>query len=111
MLIKDIYRITEQFPPSEKYCATSQIRRSVTSIGANVAEGNGQLYPSKELSFLNNAIGSLSETRYWLEFTRDQDFVPQAEYNQLDALCIEIIKMLYGYMKRVKQVIDNGGAA
>lgn len=41
LLIKDIYRITEQFPPCEKYCATSQIRRAVTSIGANVAEGNG----------------------------------------------------------------------
>jgi four helix bundle protein len=53
----------------------------------------------------------MAETRYWLEFARDQDFVPQAEYNQLDALCIEITKMLCGYMRRVKQVIDGGGAA
>lgn len=53
----------------------------------------------------------MAETRYWLEFARDQDFIPQAKYEHLDALCVEITKMLYGYMRRVKEVIDSGGAA
>lgn len=110
-LVNEICRLSDRFPPSERYESTSQIRRAATSIAANIAEGNGQCYPSKELTFINTAIGSLSETRYWLEFAYDQDFVPQAEYERLDALCIEITKMLYGYMRRVKQVIDSGGAA
>jgi four helix bundle protein len=110
-LANELCRLTERFPPSERYESTSQIRRAATSVAANIAEGNGQCYPSKELTFINTAIGSLSETRYWLEFAYDQDFVPQAEYECLDALCLEITKMLYGYMRRVKQVIDGGGAA
>ena len=110
-LANEICKLSERFPPSERYESTSQIRRAATSVAANIAEGNGQLYPTKELTFINTAIGSLAETRYWLEFAHDQDFVPQAEYEQLDALCLEITKMLYGYMRRVKQVIDSGGAA
>lgn len=110
-LANEICKLSERFPPSERYESTSQIRRAATSVAANIAEGNGQCYPSKELTFINTAIGSLCETRYWLEFAYDQDFVPQAEYERLDALCLEITKMLYGYMRRVKQVIDGGGAA
>ena len=110
-LVNEICRLSDRFPTSERYESTSQIRRAATSVAANIAEGNGQCYPTKELTFINTAIGSLAETRYWLEFAHDQDFVPQAEYERLDALCIEITKMLYGYMKHVRQVIDSGGAA
>lgn len=109
-LANDICKLSDRFPPSERYESTSQIRRAVTSVAANIAEGNSQIYPSKELTFISTSIGSLGETRYWLEFAHDQNFVPQAEYERLDALCIEITKMLYGYMRRVKQIIDSGGA-
>ncbi len=110
-LANDICKLSDRFPPSERYESTSQIRRAATSVAANIAEGNSQIYPSKELTFISNAIGSLGEVRYWLEFAYDQDFVPKAEYERLDALCLEITKMLYGYMRRVKQVIDSDGAA
>lgn len=110
-IIKDVYKITEQFPPAEKYCAVSQIKRAVTSIGANVAEGNGQLYPSKEINFLNNAIGSLSETRYWLLFAMDMGYICETDYNNLEANCLEIVKMLYGCVRRLKQNIHSHDAA
>lgn len=84
-LVKDVNKITEQFPPSEQYGATSQIRRDVTSIAANVAEGNGQLYPSKEIRFLNAAIGSLSETRSWILFGLDMDHISKEDYDRLKA--------------------------
>lgn len=106
-LIKEVYTITEQFPPCEKYCATSHIRRAVTSIGANVAEGNGQLYTSKEINFYNNALGSLSETRYWLLFALDTDYIGETDYNNLESKCLEIIKMLYGCIRRLKQCQEN----
>jgi len=111
ILVKDVYSITKQFPPAEKYCATSQIHRAVTSVGANVAEGNGQLYPNKELNFYNNAIGSLTETRYWLLFALDMGYVAEEDYNQLEAKCLEIIKMLYGCVRRIKQSQNSNDAA
>ncbi|NSW92442.1 MAG: four helix bundle protein [Firmicutes bacterium] len=110
-LVKDVYKITEQFPPSEQYGATSQIRRAVTSIAANVAEGNGQFYPSKEITFLNTAIGSLSETRSWILFGLDMDYISKEDYDRLEAKCLEIIKMLYGCVRRIKQSQDNDDGA
>ena len=110
-LAKDVYKITGQFPPSEQYGATNQIRRAVTSIAANVAEGNGQLYPSKEITFLNTAIGSLSETRSWILFALDMDYISKADYDRLEAKCLEIIKMLYGCVRRIKQYQESESIA
>ncbi|NSW92157.1 MAG: four helix bundle protein [Firmicutes bacterium] len=110
-LVKDVYKITEKFPPCEKYCAVSQIRRAVTSIGANLAEGNGQMYPVKEINFLNNSIGSLFETRYWILFSLDMGYIGEEDYNNLEAKCIEILKMLYGCVRRLKQYQESESVA
>lgn len=107
VLVKEIYRVTKDFPPAEKFCAVNQMRRAVTSIGANVAEGNGQMYPNKEVSFLNNAIGSLSEIRYWILFSLDMGYISEADYNQLEEKCIELVKMLHGCVRKVKQTIHD----
>ncbi len=77
-LANDICKLSDRFPPSERYESTSQIRRAATSVAANIAECNSQIYPSKELTFISTAIGSLTETRYWVEFAYDQDFIPQS---------------------------------
>ena len=36
---KQVYTITEKFPPEERYGLTNQMRRAATSIAANIAEG------------------------------------------------------------------------
>lgn len=110
-LVKDIYKLTEIFPSSEKYCSVSQIKRAATSIAANVAEGNGQMYPSKELIFYNNAIGSFAETRYWLLFAMDMGYIGETDYNVLESKCLEIVKMLYGCVRSLKKSIKNDDAA
>lgn len=50
-LAQDIYKIAAKFPNFETHAAKSQIIRSATSIGANIAEGNGQLYPKSKYHF------------------------------------------------------------
>jgi hypothetical protein len=41
-LTLDVYRLTSPFPREELYGLTSQIRRSCSSIPANLAEGCGR---------------------------------------------------------------------
>jgi len=52
-LAQDIYRASANFPQFETYASKTQIIRAVASIGANIAEGNGQLYrKNKSISLI-----------------------------------------------------------
>jgi len=55
------YQLTRSFPKEELFGLTSQIRRAVTSIPANIAEGWGRQTTGEFRQFLHNAQGSLRE--------------------------------------------------
>ena len=50
--------ILPKFPPEEKWGLTSQLRRSVQSIPANIAEGYGRYYYTETVRFCYIARGS-----------------------------------------------------
>lgn len=62
-LVLDIYQISREFPKSEQYGLTSQVRRAAISVPANIAEGFRKKTHADKARFLNIAQGSLEETR------------------------------------------------
>ncbi len=86
----------------------SQIIRSATSIGANLTEGNVQIYPLKELSFYNNALGSAHETLYWLEVFCKNGYLTVRQCEDANIVLKEIILMLMGMMKNANSKIEKG---
>ena len=66
ILSADIYKLTENFPESERWGIIDQLRRASASIGANIAEGFGRYHQKDFAKFLYNARGSLNETRHFL---------------------------------------------
>jgi four helix bundle protein len=82
-LTLESYRITNTFPKQEMYGLTSQIRRSASSVAANIAEGCGKRGNGEFYRFLNMALGSASELEYHFLLARDLDFVSRENYKHL----------------------------
>ncbi len=97
-LVLAIYKFSENFPKSETYGLTSQLRRSAVSVPANIAEGFKKKGKRDKLRFLNIAQGSLEETRYYLILARDLRYGDPAD---LMKLVEEVGKLLGGYSKGI----------
>lgn len=61
MELEELYLLTRTFPKEELFGLTSQIRRAVASIPANIAEGWGRQETAEFQQFLRIASGSLRE--------------------------------------------------
>ncbi|MCA9219089.1 MAG: four helix bundle protein [Planctomycetales bacterium] len=94
-LALEIYKITEQFPQSELYGLTSQIRRAAVSIASNIAEGAGRSTEVEFARFIEIAGGSASEVEYQLLLARDLHYLEANKCATLDGLVNEVKKMLY----------------
>lgn len=105
--IGKIREIVKTWRWEDKQVIGNQILRSSTSVAANISEGNGQLYFQKEISFMNNALGSSSESQMWLEEARNAGLIDQQTFEHLDNEAIEIRKMLVAMLKKVKAEISE----
>ncbi|MDK2821476.1 MAG: hypothetical protein PWP31_1441 [Clostridia bacterium] len=106
-LEQEIGELVKGFPSYEQYRLTDQLIRASRSIGANIAEGNTQLFIKRELFHANSALGSAGECRNHLLTAYQNDYINREQYDALDKKLIEIIKMLYGYIKRLKLELGN----
>jgi len=98
-----VYKASEKFPKHELFGMTSQMRRSVSSVEANIAEGYALGSSANYLRHLNIAVGSLAETECHLEIAHDLGYLPDADCNQINAMAREV-----GYLlSRLKAAIAN----
>lgn len=73
-LVLETYRVSRTFPKDELFGLTSQLRRSVSSIGANIAEGCGRTQ-AEFVHFLQVGFGSASEAEYHLLVAKDLGYM------------------------------------
>ena len=59
----NLYKMTANFPPEEKFGLTNQIRRASVSIESNLAEGCGRNGDKEFSRFIDLAQGSAYEVR------------------------------------------------
>ena len=86
-----IFEITKRFPVEEKYSLTDQVRRSTRSIAVNTAEGWGKrTYTGNFKRHLVDGMGSLEESKSWLLFAKDCNYITIEIYNQLLAEAEEL---------------------
>ena len=102
VLVMDIYAVTKEFPSSEIYGLTSQLRRSAVSIPSNIAEGYGRNSTNDYKLFLQIAVGSLYELQTQIEIAFSLKYIEQQKHNKIVNLSIEIDKMLYSIIQKIK---------
>ena len=90
----EIYRATEQFPRTETYGLTSQIRRAGISVASNIAEGQGRLTLGEFLHFLGQARGSLLELETQLAIAVDLNYLKPEVHEKMDHEAYQVLGLL-----------------
>jgi four helix bundle protein len=102
-----VYKNTKDFPKSELFGLTSQIRRAAVSISANIVEGQASNSKRDFLNFLNIANRSLVETEYLLETALDLDYLSKEKHEQLESSRILVGNLLNGLMRSLRDKLDT----
>lgn len=95
-LAVQIYRLTEQFPRSELYGLTNQMRRAAISISSNIAESYNRFHKKEKDQFLSIAFGSGAELDSQIEVARV--LFPDNVYDEASMQLQEILKILNKFL-------------
>jgi four helix bundle protein len=105
-LTLEIYKNTRSFPVDERFGLTSQIRRSCSSIGANLAEGCGRRSDGEMARFVQLAMGSGAELSCHLRLARDLELLSKVSFDGLRSDLSEIMRMLSSLSQTLKPRVE-----
>jgi four helix bundle protein len=88
-----VYAATQDFPRSELYGLTSQMRRAAVGVASCIAEGHSRSTASY-LHFLEIALGSNSELQTQLVIARRLGLGQQEKIERAERISTEVGKML-----------------
>ena len=85
--------MTSEFPKSEGYRLSQQMRKAAVSIPSNIAEGYGRKHRADYDRFLSIAYGSLLELETQFLLAKDLGYVSMDQ--TVESLLKEVGSMLY----------------
>ena len=97
------YRLTDSFPTHERYGLTSQIRRSCSSVPANIAEGYGRESSGAYAQQLRVAQGSLKEFETHVELAHRIGIVEESALSTVLKNSEEVGKMLRSLIRAIER--------
>ena len=97
-----VYESTKAFPKEEIYSLTNQLRRSASSIPANIAEGCGKNSKNDFAHYLNIALGLTNESEYYLILSKDLKYLEEDLFQILFNLINEVKGMLIALINKVR---------
>lgn len=77
----------------------------MSSVPANIAEGNSRQTKKEFIQYLYQAKGSLSETEYHLRLAKDLEYVSTKEYNELIEQSDEVGRLISGLLHYLRSTI------
>lgn len=98
-----IIKLSQFLDDKHAYALSSQIIKSGTSIGANVAESQQAQSKKDFVSKLSISLKEAAETDYWINLLKDSGYINSAEYLSLIKDCQELEKLLTAIIKSSKE--------
>ena len=105
-LTLEIYLLTKKFPKEELFGITSQIRRAVSSVPTNIAEGCGR---SSDLDFKRFLIifhGSATEVEYLIFLSFELNYISEEEYIDLTGKIEILRKQIHTLIKKIALSVE-----
>ena len=96
-LVKQLYKLTDNFPKNEIFGITNQIRRAAVSIASNLAEGCARKSSVEKKRFFEIARSSLVEIDTQLEISSELKYIDKIEMDKLN----EIFNKLFAKLSRL----------
>lgn len=97
-----IINLTKELDLLHEYSISNQIKRSATSIAANVSEAKYAQSISDMISKLEIALKECNETNTWLDLLSMQELLTDQRYKKLLNHCIKIKILLIKSIKTLK---------
>lgn len=101
-LAKSVYLLTEQFPQSEMYGLSSQMRRAAISIASNIAEGRRRSTKKDFRNFLCISFGSGAELETQVAIAKELHFSSKLDYTKIEQLLDEVMRMLNVMIRKLQ---------
>src|SRR6266566_3326104 len=99
----DVCKLTQHWPPHEKYELASQARRSSNSAPAQLAEKNYDRHARNRIEGANRARGEALETVHHLFIAELKEYITDGVYKSFRDRYFECIRMLNGLEKSLEQ--------
>jgi four helix bundle protein len=100
-IVKDTYKLTENFPKKEMYGLISQMRRSAVSIPSNVAEGFRRHHNKEYRQFLYTSLGSCAELETQITIAMELQYIQKDKENSLLEKLDHICGMISNLIKKL----------
>lgn len=104
-LVLLIYKLTNNFPKSETFALVDQLRRAVSSITANIAEGFGRQTFKEKLQFYYHSKGSLNEVKNFVLIAKDLGYLTQEDFNMAVEQLNRTDQLLQGFIRKTRTFV------
>ena len=95
----ELHRASLNFPKIEQYSGLAdQLRRASKSVCGLIVEGSGRqaASPKEFARYLMMAVGSAEETRLWLRYAGELEYLPAGQTEAWRNEAAHVIRMLQG---------------
>lgn len=97
-----VYKVAKELPKEEIFGLTSQLKRAVSSVSANIAEGFGRKTLKDKQQFYTIAYGSLLETKNFIYLGNKLGYFQADHTKEALSKIVSCQRLLNAFMKSVR---------